>query len=74
VTGIDYLAKVTLVENQSEAIFRHVNLQRNVRSPSENYKRFNRVCYLVLYRIGARLVSWGTGLQKRFGTLADASV
>lgn len=71
--GIDHLVKVTLLENQYQALLIDTRTQRQLRGLTENHNRLNQIFCLALYRIGERLVSWGIGLQKRYGTLADVS-
>ena len=71
--GIDHLVKVTLMENQYQALLIHTQSQRQLRGLTGNPNRFHQICCLALYRIGERMVSWGTGLQKRYSSLADAS-
>lgn len=73
-TGLDYLVKVTVVENQKQVLLSHARTQRQLRGLTENRNRVSQVCCLALYRFGEWLVAWGIGLQKRYGTLADASV
>jgi hypothetical protein len=73
VTGLDYAAKIALVEHQNEMLLRHAYLQHQLRSSKSDYQGAHRICCLMLYRIGELFVSWGTGLQKRYGSLADAS-
>jgi hypothetical protein len=73
VAGIDHLVKVTLLENQYQALLIDTRTQRQLRGLTENHNRLNQIFSLALYRIGERLVSWGIGLQKRYGTLADVS-
>ena len=72
-TGLDYTAKIALVEHQNEVILQHAYLQHQLGSPLNRDRRVNRICCLVLYRIGEQFVSWGIGLQKRYGSLVDAS-
>ena len=73
-TGIDHLVKVTLVEDQNKALLNYAKLQRQLRSSNENRKPVNRICCMALFRLGEHLVSWGAGLQRRFGYLAEVSV
>ena len=73
-TGIDHLVKVTLVEDQNKALLNHAKLQRQLRSSDESHKPVNRICCMALFRLGEHFVSWGAGLQRRFGNFSEASV
>ena len=73
-TGIDHLVKVTLVEDQNRVLLNSANIQRQIRSSKRNHKPVIRICCLAMYRLGEYLVSLGTGLQRRFGDLMEATV
>ena len=73
-TGIDHLVKVTLVEDQNRALLNHAKIMHQLHSSRKNHKSVNRICCLAMCRLGAYLVSLGTGLQRRFGDLIEAAV
>jgi hypothetical protein len=74
VTGIDHLVKVTLVEDHNKSLMNHAKVSRQLHSLNKKYKPVNRICCLVMYKLGAHLVSFGTGLQRRFGDLLEVAV
>ena len=73
-TGIDQLVRITVVEDQNKALLNHANIQRQLRNSKVIDRPLNRICCKVLFRLGKHLVFWGTGLQRRFGNIAEAAV
>jgi hypothetical protein len=74
VTGIDYLVKVTLVEDQYKDLLNHVYIQGQLRYSNRNHKPVMQKCCLTIFRLGEYLVSLGSGFKKRFEKITDATV
>jgi hypothetical protein len=73
VTEMEHLVKRTLVLSHNQAMLRYAQSQRQLFGVSEDQNNVSQFCCLILFRFGQQLVMWGTGLQKRFGSMADAS-
>jgi len=73
VTEMEHLVKGTLVLSHNQAMLSYAQSQRQLFGISGDQNNASQFCCLVLFRFGQQLVTWGTGLQKRFGRMADAS-
>ncbi len=61
---------ILIQQERSQELVRHAVQERHLRQILTNRERGNRLFCRALSWIGSRLVTWGRGLQERYGTAA----